>query len=140
MTSTPWSQEKNQQLSTFMKEWQQRMGQSYLGTYDGHIANQYGFKFPEAIKNGDIKGKVLLNDQKVDLTWSTDGNNGSSYQIVAAATTEKIKIMGMITYLFAIHNGKPEVYYTKTNNGGILYFYNTENQELQIGFSKIVNQ
>ncbi|BDR56593.1 DUF4767 domain-containing protein [Xylocopilactobacillus apis] len=125
-----WSQEKNQKLSAFMKQWQTKMGQSYQGTYDGKIADHYGYKFPQTVTSGQINGHVDIDDRPVNLTWSTNGNNGAEYQIVAAATKDS-QNMDRITYLFAIHNGTPEAYYTKTTNGDIVYFLTTRMQNLK---------
>ncbi|BDR57991.1 DUF4767 domain-containing protein [Xylocopilactobacillus apicola] len=137
-SSALWSDEKNQRLSAFMKKWQAEMGQTYVATYDGQEVNHYGFIFPADINNQNLRERVTLNGQPINLTWSNNGNNGSEYQVVAAAIRQPVS-MHMITYLFTLHNGKPAVYYTPTTNGGILRLFDTENAVLQNGFANIIN-
>jgi len=138
-TTTLWNATKTQQLSAFMKQWQTAMGQTYQGTYDGANPNHLGFVFPYAITSGEMADRVSLGNQPVNLTWSTNGENGQAYQVVAVATGNKTKLGFPTTYLFCLHNQQPVVYMSQTTNGNIFYIQSTQNAELQAGFANIVN-
>lgn len=136
--SPRWNSDKNRRLSDFMSKWQTEMKQSYSGTYDGAKVAHYGLKFPDALINKS-NVKIKLNNQPVNLTWSSNGNNGAEYQVVSAATINSNAEMGKVTYLFTLHNGKPEVYYSRTANGNVFNLHDTKNTALQTGFANIVN-
>lgn len=137
-----WSTAKNQELSKFMASWQTKMRQSYQGTYDGKNPNHYGFIFPKSFSDAHFKDKIRINNQPVALSWWAAANSAqSTYRVVAVATDPRPdKLMQLITYFFIDHQGKPEVYYSMTTNGGILYLFPTENIELKQGFAQIFNQ
>ncbi|MFC6294376.1 DUF4767 domain-containing protein [Lactiplantibacillus daoliensis] len=137
-TATVWNATKTQQLAAFMGQWQAAMGQTYQGTYNGDNPNHLGIVFPDAITSGQLNGRVSLGGQLVNLTWSTNGENGQAYQVVAVATGNQSKLGFPTTYLFCIHNQQPVVYMSQTTNGNIFYIQNTQNAALQAGFAKIV--
>jgi len=137
-TTSVWNATKTQQLSAFMGQWQAAMGQTYQGTYNGATPNHLGIVFPDAITSGQLNGRVSLGGQLVNLTWSTNGENGQAYQVVAVATGNQSKLGFPTTYLFCIHNQQPVVYMSQTTNGNIFYIQNTQNAALQAGFAKIV--
>lgn len=133
--ATRWSADKNQKLSAFMEVWQNGMGQTYSGTYDGQTPNHYGFKFPEALTSGRIR----INNDLTAVKWTTTGEEQANWQAVAVATGHPNDRPDMlITYIFAIHNGVPTVLVTQTNNGHDLFFSPTTNPNLQDGFTSIV--
>ncbi len=137
--TTLWNASKEKQLSAFMKSWQAKMGQTYQGTYDGKQPNHLGYIFPKAITSGEMNNRVSWGNQPVDLSWSTNGENGKEFQIVAAATGGKDGGESFPTsYLFCLHNQRPVVFMSQTTNGDTFYIQDTQNAELQAGFAKIV--
>ncbi|BDR56586.1 DUF4767 domain-containing protein [Xylocopilactobacillus apis] len=136
-SSVSWTKDKNKELSEFMHSWQKEMGQSYLGTYDGQNPNHYGFIFPEGLSSGQLKGKTNWGEKPIEFEWSPDGNSKAEYQVVAVATA-KVQMQRCITYFFTIHKDHPIVFVTQTTNGDTLYFYDSQNVNLQAGFAKIV--
>jgi len=138
-TTTLWNASKEKQLSAFMKSWQAKMGQTYQGTYDGKQPNHLGYIFPKAITSGEMNNRVSWGNQPVDLSWSTNGENGKEFQIVAVATGGKDGGESFPTsYLFCLHNQRPVVFMSQTTNGDTFYIQDTQNAELQAGFAKIV--
>lgn len=114
------------------------MGQTYQGTYDGKQPNHLGYIFPKAITSGEMNNRVSWGNQPVDLSWSTNGENGKAFQIVAVATGNKNGNGYPTSYLFCLHNQRPVVFMSETTNGDTFYIQDTQNAELQAGFAKIV--
>lgn len=137
-TSTLWNTSKEKQLSAFMASWQTKMGQTYQGTYDGKQPNHLGYIFPKAITSGEMNNRVSWGNQPIDLSWSTNGENGKEFQIVAVATGGKGGEGFPTSYLFCLHNQRPVVFMSQTTNGDTFYIQDTQNAELQAGFAKIV--
>ncbi|WP_308399597.1 DUF4767 domain-containing protein [Weissella thailandensis] len=137
--STGWTAAKQADLSTFMAQWQEKMNQRYEGTYDGQIVDHLGFKLPEQIQNGEMRGKIELNEAIANVVWDPNGNKQGDYQVVAAASGTIPGQMYPTTYLFMLDHGQPVVYMTQTSNGDVLSFTPTANTELQSGFKNIVN-
>ncbi|AVK64694.1 DUF4767 domain-containing protein [Lactobacillus sp. CBA3606] len=138
VASTLWNTTKASALSTFMHHWQATMGQTYQGTYDGANPDHLGYIFPKAITSGELAGRVSWGNQPIELTWSQDGENGKSFQIVAVATGGKPKTMFPTSYLFCLHNQRPVVFMSRTTNGDTFYLQDTQNSALQAGFAEIV--
>lgn len=139
VATTTWNTSKQAQLAAFMATWQTKMGQTFQATYNGQQPNHLGFVFPEVITSGKAANRIKIGQQNVQLTWSTNGNNGAAYQVVAVATGGKANAMYPTTYFFTLHNQQPIVYVTDTSNGGILYLHVATNRALQNGFAKIVD-
>lgn len=137
--SSGWTTAKQAELSTFMAQWQSKMGQQYDGTYDDKTVDHLGFKLAEQIQNGDMDGKIELNGERANVVWDADGNTPGDYQAVAAASGTIPGQMYPTTYLFMLDHGQPIVYMTQTSNGDVLSFTPTANTDLQSGFEKIVN-
>lgn len=138
VAATVWNKTKQQELATFMAKWQKEMDQTYKGTYNGEKTNHLGYIFPDVIKNGKLAGRVKWGTRKINLTWSTNGENGNEFQIVEVATGGKGGTSFPTTYLFCIHNNQPVVFMTQTTNGNYLYVQDTQNADLQAEFAKIV--
>ncbi|PIO82033.1 DUF4767 domain-containing protein [Pediococcus damnosus] len=138
VSTTIWNKTKEQKLAKFMQTWQSEMGQTYKGTYNGEKPNHLGYVFPDVIKNGQLDGKVKWGSRKINLTWSTNGENGNEFQIVAVATGGKPGTNFPTSYLFCIHNKRPVVLMTQTTNGNTLEVQDTQNGDLQAGFAGIV--
>lgn len=136
--TTVWNATKRQQLATFMHGWQRKMGQNYQGTYDGQVPNHLGFKFPAAIKNGSLNGRLKWGSQKISVSWSTTGTSSAAYQVLEVATGGKPNEEWPTTYLFCLHQQRPVVLMTQTTNGDTLYVQDTQNAALQSGFAGIV--
>ena len=136
--TTLWNASKEKQLSIFMQSWQTKMGQTYEGTYDGKQPDHLGYIFPKAITSGEMNNRVSWGNQPVDLSWSTNGENGKAFQIVAVATGNKNGNGYPTSYLFCLHNQRPVVFMSETTNGDTFYIQDTQNAELQAGFAKIV--
>ncbi|WP_225425633.1 DUF4767 domain-containing protein [Lactiplantibacillus plajomi] len=137
MTATRWNATKRRQLAKFMHAWQQRMGQTYVGTYDGERSDHYGFVFPKAIKSGQLDGRLVWVNQRIRFRWSEDGEQSAPFQVVEAATMDNQHGF-LTTYFFCLHNQRPVVFVTGTTNGDDLYVSDSQNSELQAGFAKIV--
>lgn len=140
VVSSGWTTAKQTELSTFMAQWQSKMGQQYDGTYDAKTVDHLGFKLAEQIQNGDMDGKIELNGVRANVVWDADGNTPGDYQAVAAASGTIPGQMYPTTYLFMLDHGQPIVYMTQTSNGDVLSFNPTANTDLQAGFEKIVNE
>ncbi|MFB9769965.1 DUF4767 domain-containing protein [Lactiplantibacillus modestisalitolerans] len=133
-----WNQTKRARLADFMEQWQAEMGQTYVGTYQGKQPDHLGYKFPAALTNGDLDGRVEWGHQKVTLTWAPKADQDAAIQVLAVATGGKPETPFPTTYFFCLHNQRPVVLMTQTTNGETLYVQDTQNGELQAGFAKIV--
>lgn len=143
--TTPWSDDKRQQLSKFMSNWQTEMGQSYEEYYPGHDFDLYGLMFPSSLTNSGETLRPTIDNQFIDMQWSNDGTGNHDYNLVAVyggdASSDKNSPL-LTMYLFTLHNGQPEVLVTQQNQGnpeGRLYMKPTDNQALQAGFESIIN-
>lgn len=137
--ATVWNQTKTRQLARFMANWQSQMKQSYQGTYNDEKPDHLGNVFPKALKDGGLNGHVKWGEQTVNLTWSTNGENGNAFQVVAVATGGgKQRKSFPTTYFFCLYNQQPVVFMTQTTNGNDLDIQDTQNSALQAGFAKIV--
>lgn len=135
-----WSSSKQHELSLFMTEWQSRMNQSFVGTYNGQQPNYYGLKFPTSITNGRLNGHIKFNDITTDVTWSPDGSGHATHKLVAIASGKiSNDNFNLALYFFVIENNQPIVYVSQTTNGDDLYFSETKNTDLQNGFTDIFN-
>jgi len=138
VAATLWNTAKEKQLAAFMKQWQTKMGQTYVGTYDGKQPDHLGYIFPKAITSGEMAGRVSWGKRPVELSWSTNGETGKEFQIVAVATGDKNGNGFPTSYLFCLHNQRPVVFMSQTTNGDTFTIQDTQNSELQAGFTKIV--
>ena len=136
--ATLWNVGKKAALSTFMASWQREMGQTYVGTYDDKAPDHLGFRFPDALRDGSLAGRIKWGSQSVDLKWSKDGEDSSEFQVVAVATGGKANAQYPNTYFFCLHNRRPVVFVTQTTNGDELIIHDTQNSALQAGFAKII--
>ncbi|WNW16519.1 DUF4767 domain-containing protein [Lactiplantibacillus plantarum] len=136
--ATLWNTGKEAALSTFMASWQREMGQTYVGTYDDKAPDHLGFRFPNALLNGSLAGRIKWGSQSVDLKWSKDGEDRSEFQVVAVATGGKVEAQYPNTYFFCLHHRRPVVFVTQTTNGDELIIHDTQNSALQAGFAKII--
>lgn len=132
---TLWNNDKNQELSAFMQQWQTKMSQSYLGTYDGKKPSYRDNVFPDVLINGQLQDKVNWGALPIALQWSPKGDKQGEYQVVAVASENTTLAE---TYFFTIHNGHPLVFEASKDKGDLIYLYDSQNVELQQGFAKIL--
>ena len=133
-----WSDTQNSELADYMKIWQTAVGQDFVGTYNGDAPKHLDYKFPEALKNGQLKDHLKLDDKKVDFTWSPKADKKADYQVVAVATGSRQGVDSPTSYFFVIHDGKGVVYATETASGKDLTFTETQNADLKNNFANIV--
>ena len=139
MTTVGWAAVKQASLASMMADWQAEMGQQYQGTYNNQVVDHLGFKFPDAIQNGELDGRIAFNQVPVKVVWDPDGHTAGDYQVVAAASGIIPGQMTPTTYLFVIDHDKPVVYMTQTSNGDVLQFTPTANADLQTRFEQLVD-
>lgn len=137
---TMWNPQKAQQLREFMTSWGNSMEQQYNEYTQENNVNFYGLELPSAILRGDMRPKA--NDQFIEVSWSSDGESGSGYKIVAVySDAETAQYLEKHCYLFTIFNGEPVILTTMQNQGNeenAIVFNETQNQELKEGFVNIV--
>ncbi|WP_390408479.1 DUF4767 domain-containing protein [Lacticaseibacillus jixiensis] len=135
--AAPWSSTKAAQLETFMQQWGQSMGQTYVEYDDAHPVDFYGLKVPTEL------GRMppAIGEQKINYSLSQDGQTTADYAVVAiysdAATAG---FGGEHLYLFTLYHGQPKVLVTMQNQGNEknwLYFSVTQNADLAKGFADI---
>lgn len=139
--TSPWSQQKSEQLATFMKQWGKKMNQSYVAYTPGHNVNFYGIHEPDDLTTMP----PAVNEQKVAIKWSNDGKvDAGVYALVAVYSDAEIAAYAdQHLYFFTIYNKQPVVLITMQNQGNEnnwLYFTKTQNRDVADGFAKIVNQ
>ncbi|RND53153.1 DUF4767 domain-containing protein [Lacticaseibacillus paracasei] len=141
-----WSNAKSAKLATFMASWSKTMGQQYESYWQGHSVDMYGLKIPDELgqagTNQPGSMAMAVGDKAVTWALSTNGKSNAEYTIVAIYSDAAHEpYLGKHVYLFTLHNGQPEVLVTQQNQGNDnnwLYFSETQNQELRLGFAKIV--
>lgn len=136
--ATPWSSTKADQLTAFMQQWGQSMGQTYAEYDEAHPVAFYGLQVPTEL--GHMP--PAIGEQKINYSLSQDGQTTADYAVVAiysdAATAG---FGGQHLYLFALYHGQPKVLVTMQNQGNDnnwLYFSVTQNADLAKGFADIV--
>lgn len=135
-----WSDSQMKELADYMGVWQQAVGQTYVGTYDGGTPQHLTYKFPEALQKGKLDGHLKLDNKDVSFTWSPKADKKADYQVVAVATGSRQGSDAPTTYLFVIHDGQGTVYATETASGEDLTLSPTQNADLQNNFASIVNE
>lgn len=133
-----WSDAQNSELADYMKIWQTAVGQDFVGTYNGDTPKHLEYKFPEALKDGQLKDHLKLDDKKVDFTWSPKADKKADYQVVAVTTGSRQGVDSPTSYFFVIHEGKGYVYATETASGKDLTLTETQNADLKNNFANIV--
>ncbi|WPQ68217.1 DUF4767 domain-containing protein [Weissella paramesenteroides] len=135
-----WSDSQMKELADYMGVWQQAVGQTYVGTYDGGTPQHLTYKFPEALQKGKLDGHLKLDNKDVSFTWSPKADKKADYQVVAVATGSRQGSDAPTTYFFVIHDGQGTVYATETASGEDLTLSQTQNADLQNNFASIVNE
>ncbi|MDF8375314.1 DUF4767 domain-containing protein [Weissella paramesenteroides] len=135
-----WSDSQMKELADYMGVWQQAVGQTYVGTYDGGTPQHLTYKFPEALQKGKLDGHLKLDNKDVSFTWSPKADKKADYQVVAVATGSRQGSDAPMTYFFVIHDGQGTVYATETASGEDLTLSPTQNADLQNNFASIVNE
>ena len=135
-----WSDSQMKELADYMGVWQQAVGQTYVGTYDGGTPQHLTYKFPEALQKGKLDGHLKLDNKDVSFTWSPKADKKADYQVVAVATGSRQGSDAPTTYFFVIHDGQGTVYATETASGQDLFLSPTQNADLQNNFASIVNE
>ncbi|WEV60274.1 DUF4767 domain-containing protein [Streptococcaceae bacterium ESL0729] len=137
-----WNEGKAQDLRDFMVTWGQEMNQTYQEYGPGNDVDLYGLKLPDDVISSDSTWKAALNNEPLNLKWSTDGHAGDSYALVAvysdAATMPYLK---KHVYFFTVEEGVPKVFVTMQNQGNEDNYLNlseTENEALKAYFTRLV--
>ncbi|MCW6674728.1 DUF1002 domain-containing protein [Aerococcaceae bacterium NML171108] len=137
-----WNASKQEKLRTFMKNWEQGMGQSYTEYTPDNPGDFHGAPIPSYPIEHFAWGDKLINAQ-----WSTDGSAVGVYNIVACYKQNAVdeeSTMFPHLYLFALVGDEPMVFHSQQNQGGMpgdgFYFKPTENVDLANGFKQIVNE
>lgn len=136
-----WNEGKAQGLRDFMVTWGQEMNQTYQEYGLGNDVDLYGLKLPDDIL-GASSWKAALDNEPLNLKWSTSGHADGAYALVAvysdAATMPYLK---KHVYFFTINEGVPKVFVTMQNQGNDNSYLNlseTENEALRSYFSQLV--
>ncbi|MBU7568130.1 DUF4767 domain-containing protein [Weissella hellenica] len=133
-----WSDAQNKELADYMGIWQTAVGQDFVGTYNGGTPKHLAYKFPDALKDGQLKDHLKLDDHKVAFTWSPKADKKADYQVVAVATGSRQGVDSPTSYFFVIHEGQGQVYATETASGKDLTLTETQNADLKNNFASIV--
>jgi hypothetical protein len=137
-----WTTQQDAELQAFMASWQQSMGQSFKGTYDGKVVDYLGFEYPTVIDK--TWREEVVYDQSAQLLWNHANGDPqhSRFRVVAAAVGGKADSYWPMLYLFAFDSldMSPVVLVSQTTNGGTLWLYETGNAELRNGFAKIMQE
>lgn len=136
-TTSLWNQEKAQALEGFMAQWGSAMGQQYENYSTGATGDFYGLSIP-----GDVIARAAINGKKANLSLTKEVSSKQGRHLVAVySDAAHGGYMNKHLYLFVIDNGQPKVYVTMQNQGNnenLLYFDETENQDVKNGFAAIV--
>ncbi|MBO1307595.1 DUF4767 domain-containing protein [Enterococcus sp. 669A] len=136
-TTSLWNAEKGQALEGFMAQWGSGMGQQYENYSNGATGDFYGMSIPnQALERAAIDGK------KANLALEKNVTSNQGRHLVAVySDAAHSGYMNKHLYLFVVDQGQPKVYVTMQNQGNsenLLYFEETENQDLKNGFAAIV--
>lgn len=127
-----WDSKRDAQLTAFIKQWEQTMGQSY-DKYDGKTPLEtLSGTFPADLGNESVDGQTNV------LGWSPDGSGNNTYNVVAIYNyvgTEP-PLPNHIAYFFAFHDGQPVVIADQSRDGGPRATF-TKNTDLKSNFEKI---
>lgn len=133
-----WNQDKAKQLQSFMTGWGRSMKQQYESYTPGNSVNYYGISEPDLMSSMP----PALNNQKISIAWSDDGQSNADYALVAVySDAVTAPDMDAHLYFFVIHAGQPMVLITQQDQGNDnnwLYFSVTANKDLQNGFARII--
>lgn len=135
-----WSEDQTKKLADYMGVWQNAIGQTFVGTYNGDTPEHLTYKFPEALKEGKLDGHIKLDNEDVKFTWSAKADKKADYQVVAVATGSRRGSDKPTSYFFVIHDGQGVVYATETADGDDLELTKTQNADLQSNFAGIVDE
>ncbi len=135
-----WSEDQTKKLADYMGVWQNAIGQTFVGTYNGDTPEHLTYKFPEALKEGKLDGHIKLDNDDVKFTWSAKADKKADYQVVAVATGSRRGSDKPTSYFFVIHDGQGVVYATETADGDDLELTKTQNADLQNNFAGIVDE
>nr|CCC56486.1 putative lipoprotein [Weissella thailandensis fsh4-2] len=135
-----WSEDQTKKLADYMGVWQNAIGQTFVGTYNGDTPEHLTYKFPEALKEGKLDGHIKLDNEDVKFTWSAKADKKADYQVVAVATGSRRGSDKPTSYFFVIHDGQGVVYATETADGDDLELTKTQNADLQNNFAGIVDE
>ncbi|GEP75050.1 DUF4767 domain-containing protein [Weissella thailandensis] len=135
-----WSEDQTKKLADYMGVWQNAVGQTFVGTYNGDTPKHLTYKFPEALKEGKLDGHTKLDNEDVKFTWSAKADKKADYQVVAVATGSRQGSDKPTSYFFVIHDGQGVVYATETADGDNLELTKTQNADLQNNFASIVSE
>lgn len=135
-----WSEDQTKKLADYMGVWQNAVGQTFVGTYNGDTPKHLSYKFPEALKEGKLDGHIKLDNEDVKFTWSAKADKKADYQVVAVATGSRQGSDKPTSYFFVIHDGQGVVYATETADGNDLELTKTQNADLQNNFASIVSE
>lgn len=137
----PWDTNKSSQLSNFVTQWGNTLGQSYKSYSPQNNVSLYGTPLPSAVIDGNWK--MAINGVPVTVQWSEDGTGNAGFNLVAVySDAETEEYLMQHVYFFGFQNGQPKVYLTQQNQGNdknYIYFNETQNQQLKQGFINIVN-
>lgn len=132
-----WNQEKGQALEGFMAQWGSAMGQKYENYSNGAIGDFYGMSIPN-----DVIARAALDGKQANLSLTKEVTSKQGRHLVAVySDAAHGGYLDKHLYLFIIDNGQPKVYVTMQNQGNnenLLYFDETENQDVKNGFAAIV--
>ncbi|GEQ48809.1 DUF4767 domain-containing protein [Tetragenococcus koreensis] len=139
-----WDTDKAQSLDTFMTDWGETMDQEYKEYSQGNNVDWYGEQIPDELVGEKKDWNTVLEEEPIDFEWSENGEaSEDAYALVAVysdADTQEYPDQHL--YFFAIYDGEPKVLISQQTQGNAennFYFSETDNEELQDGFSDIVN-
>ena len=121
--------------------WGPTMDQQYKQYDKNNSVDLYGLKLPEAVLSNSWT--MAVGESPVSVEWSTDGEGTKDYQLVAVySDAETQPYLAQHVYFFVLQKGQPKVLVTQQNQGNeknYLYFNQSQNQELNNGFSQIIS-
>lgn len=137
-----WTTEKANALKTFMANFSKTMDQQYQEYNQAQSVDLYGLPLPAAVLDGSWK--MAINEQPVDIEWSTTGEGRAPLQLVAVySDADTQPYLQKHVYFFVLEQGVPKVYVTQQNQGNennYIYFKESQNGELNQGFSQLIKE
>lgn len=125
-----------------MANFSKTMDQQYQEYNQVQSVDLYGLPLPAAVLDGSWE--MAVNEQPVDIEWSTTGEGRAPLQLVAVySDADTQPYLQKHVYFFVLEKGVPKVYVTQQNQGNennYLYFKESQNGELNQGFSQLVKE
>lgn len=141
-----WNNDKSLELKTFMNQWETVMDQKYQEYEQGENVTYYDMQLPKDIFEKNRFDFFEVDKEEVLLEWYTSGKEvQNTYQLLTVySDADTQPDMEKHVYFFTLYNSEPRVLSGTLLQGNYeaqpVYFSETQNEALKIGFTKIITQ